>query len=446
MRLYILLFRLQLSFFPATIGFTVTSLIKMNATRRKFISDLTSLGVRERVPVRVNESNSNCIIHLGVVGDVMIGRGVDAILPHSVDSTIHESYVKDANDYVRLAVRENGPLSNEELRHRGSSYIWGDVEQDLLSPDALIINLETALTQSENWAMDKGINYRSHPRNVESLTAIGVKVATLANNHVLDWGEDGLKETIKTLDNAGIYSVGAGVTQEEAAKPIFFDIDKENGSITVAVLAIGFPSAGVPLDWKADDVKCGVNVEEEADEGVAQRTIDSVKNHARKVLGRDPDVIIVSLHWGANWAWGIPSNWRKFSHKLVDLGADVVIGHSSHHVKGIEVYKNKFIAYGLGDFLNDYEGIVGQGYEDYRHDLAAFYTLSIELNQGGPTTLVNVDIIPCKIQHLKVQRATDSSDIAWLQSAFHKEGKDLRTSCEIKKKTDGSTTLGLNWL
>ena len=123
-----------------------------------------------------------------------------------------------------------------------------------------------------------------------------------------------------------------------------------------------------------------------------------------------------------------------------------MIGHSSHHVKGIEVYKNKFIAYGLGDFLNDYEGIVGQGYEDYRHDLAAFYTLSIELNQGGPTTLVNVDIIPCKIQHLKVQRATDSSDIAWLQSAFNKEGKDLRTSCEIKKKTDGSTTLGLNWL
>ena len=73
MRLYILLFRLQLSFFPATIGFTVTSLIKMNATRRKFISDLTSLGVRERVPVHVDESNSNGIIHLGIVGDVMIG-------------------------------------------------------------------------------------------------------------------------------------------------------------------------------------------------------------------------------------------------------------------------------------------------------------------------------------------------------------------------------------
>ena len=428
--------------FALTPSFTTGFSLSMHRTRTEMLSGLTSLGI-------VGDKMNQNVIRLGFVGDVMIGRGIDAILPFSVEGTIHESYMKDANGYVRLAVRENGPLPHAELEEKRSSYIWGDLIEDLKSPDALIVNLETSLTRSNNWDQNKGIHYRSHPNNVESLSAIGVKAATLANNHVLDWGEEGLKETMRTLDVAGISYAGAGIDEKIAKKPTFLTIevpavaDSTRGEeiVTVAVLAIGFPSAGVPTDWHASKNQCGVNVEEEVNEEVAKRAFESIQKRAKE-LRTVPDITIVSLHWGSNWNWGNPSKWRKFAHTLVDLGVDVVIGHSSHHVKGMEVYKNKFIAYGLGDFLNDYEGIVGQGYEDYRNDLSALYLPVIDLKTKE---LLQVDIIPCKIKHLKVQRATDASDVAWLQSTFNREGSGLGTSCKIETTATSGTRLKLEW-
>ena len=430
--------RIQKLLMFATIIFNATGFIHfiMIRSRRDV---LTHMGI-------VAENMHSNTIRLGFVGDVMIGRGIDTILPSSVDSTLHESYMKDANGYVRIAVRENGPLSKAELEDKGHRYIWGDVADELESSDALIINLETTLTQSNDWNRDKGIHYKSHPSNVASLSAIGVKVATLANNHVLDWGEEGLKETISVLDLAGINYSGAGSNVNIAKRPTFFKIDVDptspkGRSVTIAIQAIGFPSAGVPIEWQARKNKCGVNFAEDLSEEVAKTAFDAVEKRAAE-LGKVPDIIIFSLHIGSNWNWGIPLKWRIFAHKLIDLGADVVVGHSSHHVKGMEVYKNKFISYGLGDFLNDYEGIVGQGYEDFRNDLSALYLPVIDLQTKK---LLKVDIIPCKIKHLKVQRATDSSDIAWLKSTFNREGEGLGTSCEIENTASGHNNLKLIW-
>src|SRR5690606_9624668 len=137
------------------------------------------------------------LITLFLCGDVMLGRGVDQILPHSAPPTLFEPYVKSAVEYVRLAERAWGRSDEPE----GFEYGWGDALAALerVGPAARIINLETAVTaDGEPWPR-KGIHYRMHPGNVPVLTAAGIDVAVLANNHVLDWGHAGLAETLRAL-------------------------------------------------------------------------------------------------------------------------------------------------------------------------------------------------------------------------------------------------------
>lgn len=151
---------------------------------------------------------------LFLCGDVMIGRGVDQILAHPCSPGIQEPYIRDARDYVALAEEANGPIA----RPVSPVYIWGDALHELkrVAPDARIINLETSITTSDDFWPGKGIHYRMHPRNVDCLTAAGVDVSVLANNHVLDYGRAGLDETIATLVEAGLKTTGAGDLQGQA--------------------------------------------------------------------------------------------------------------------------------------------------------------------------------------------------------------------------------------
>ena len=131
-------------------------------------------------------------------GDVMLGRGVDQILPHPSQPQLHEPHVGSALDYVHLA--EEGRIP----RHVDPAYVGGDVLAVLhdRKPAALFINLETAITRgSKPWP--KGINYRMHPANVGCLTAAQIDCCALANNHVLDRGQDGLLENLATLRSEG---------------------------------------------------------------------------------------------------------------------------------------------------------------------------------------------------------------------------------------------------
>lgn len=418
--------------------FTCLAFLSKLKSRRDLLFQSVTTGFN--VMSKHSEDAQNCSsIRLGFTGDVMIGRAIDAILPHHVDGRLHESYVKHAQRYVDLAVQRNGQLSQEERRSKGFSYIWGDLLDDLNSVDYLVINLETSLTTSEEWAPYKGIHYRSHPLNVECLRNIGVKLVTLANNHVLDFGGKGLIETLHTLKKAQIQYSGAGMTWNEATTPALIkSIDGVKPSVLVS--ALGFQSAGVPESWRARRDQCGLYVAHEPDEKLAQAVMNQMQ------IKNEPEIIhqpikVVSLHWGPNWGYEIPDSWRSFAHTLIDHGADIVVGHSSHHVKGIEVYKSKMIAYGMGDFLNDYEGIVGQGYEDFRDDLCCLYVP--KLDSSG--NLIDLELIPGKIKHLKVQRASDPSDIAWLVQTFKEQGKTLGTTCETVVDQHERVNLKIVW-
>ena len=140
-------------------------------------------------------------VRVFLCGDVMTGHGIDQVLPYPCDSRLHERYVESATDYVRLAEDMNGPIP----RSVDFSYIWG-VELDefrRLQPDARIINLETSITHNDAYE-PKGINYRMSAENAGCLAAAAIDCCVLANNHVADWGRDGLLETLETLEQLRI--------------------------------------------------------------------------------------------------------------------------------------------------------------------------------------------------------------------------------------------------
>ena len=126
---------------------------------------------------------------LFLAGDVMTGRGIDQVLPHPADPRLYEASAKSANDYVTLAERKNGPIS----RPVSFEYVWGAALDELerRQPDARIINLETAITDSGT-PEPKGINYKMSPANAGVILAAGIDCCALANNHMLDWRRPGL--------------------------------------------------------------------------------------------------------------------------------------------------------------------------------------------------------------------------------------------------------------
>lgn len=189
-------------------------------------------------------------------GDVMLGRGIDQILKRPGDATLHEGYMRSAVDYVDIAERVNGPIP----RNVSNAYVWGDVPLMLRTAtpriDAIVINLETAVTTSDDLWRGKAVHYRMHPANAAPvLSAIGVNCCALANNHVLDWGLGGLDETVRTLRAAGIATAGAGLTRATAAAPAVVELGAQR---RLLVFSLGSTTAGVPPEWGASGSKPGV--------------------------------------------------------------------------------------------------------------------------------------------------------------------------------------------
>ena len=145
----------------------------------------------------------------------MTGRGIDQVLPHPCDPGLHEDYVQSAMEYVELAEAANGPIAGcrPGLRlGRRTRRI------EAMQPDARVINLETSITCSEDYA-SKGINYRMNPDNAECLRAANIDCCVLGNNHILDWGRRGLLDTLATLKHLQIKTAGAGRDLAQAGAP-----------------------------------------------------------------------------------------------------------------------------------------------------------------------------------------------------------------------------------
>jgi poly-gamma-glutamate synthesis protein (capsule biosynthesis protein) len=366
----------------------------------------------------MTESARTVVIFL--CGDVMTGRGIDQVLPFRSDPSLHERFVASAARYVEIAERASGPIP----RRADFSYPWGCAieEFERLKPDLRVINLETSITQSGEWWRGKEVHYRMHPGNAPLLSAAGIDVCALANNHALDWGYDGLADTLRVLDSAGIRRAGAGIDADEAATPAVIDV---KGGGRVLVVSLGAATSGIPPSWGAGEGRPGVNFVERLDRGAVGAVGERIAREKRA-----GDVVVASVHWGGNWGYGIDEHESSFASSLMEeAGVDIVHGHSSHHVRAIGTPGGKLVLYGCGDFINDYEGI--RGNENYRGDLGLMYFASVRTSDGKLAKLL---MAPTKIAKFSVNRASEE-DTAWLVRVLNREGKKFGT--RVVARSDG---------
>jgi poly-gamma-glutamate synthesis protein (capsule biosynthesis protein) len=198
----------------------------------------------------------------------------------------------------------------------------------------------------------------------------------------------------------------------------------------VVVFSLGSPTSGVPQAWAATGDRPGVNLLEDLSEETAHRVANRMLNGTRP-----GDVIVASIHWGGNWSYHVPDEQISFGRRLIDEGVSIVHGHSSHHVKSIEVYRERLILYGCGDFLTDYEGI--SGYEQFRGDLTLMYLVDVDPRQGR---LLKARLVPMQVQRLRLNRAS-AEDSQWLCDLLNRLGAPFDTGAQL----ESDHTLTLQW-
>jgi poly-gamma-glutamate synthesis protein (capsule biosynthesis protein) len=329
---------------------------------------------------------------------------------------------------VALAEAVNGAIEQPV----DYTWPWGaalDVLEDF-APDVRIIDLESSVTTSDDFAPAKAVTYRMNPDNLAFLAAAHPDVCALANNHVLDFGRRGLEETLEVLRGAGLGPAGAGRDAREARQLVAV-ATKSGGR--VLVLSCGTACAGIPSSWAAGEHRPGVDFVPD----LSARSADDVVRRLRAVR-KDGDLAVVSIHWGSNWGYEVPHSQAVFAHRLIDGGVDIVHGHSSHHPRPMEIYRGKLVLYGCGDLVDDYEGI--SGHERYRDDLRLMYFPAVD---GVTGELEELRIVPMQARQMKLHHAS-AADAGWLCEVLSSAGRPFGTRVEPEPGGDGFLTLRLS--
>ena len=243
-------------------------------------------------------------ISLIAVGDISYSRGVERIIKKKAN--LYYPFLKIAN-YLKTA-------------------------------DVVFGNLETPITSGPEMP-NFSISFRSNPGTEQALKQANFSILSLANNHIPDFGPQGLLNTLRYLEKANIKYAGAGENNLAANKPVYIT----RKGIKLAFLAYNDPSV-VPSYYEAKPGQPGTAFMRL--EPMTQ-TIRSIKTSAAA------DFIIVSMHAGVEYAYEPNQSQIKFAHAAIDAGADLVIGHHPHVVQTMEQYKGKFIFYSLGNFIFD---------------------------------------------------------------------------------------------
>ncbi|MEJ8568648.1 CapA family protein [Elongatibacter sediminis] len=390
----------------------------VSPTRRALLAGTLALAaglaphrsVHPARPEDVSSAPGEQPLTLFLAGDVMTGRGLDQALPYSVDPRLYEARAQSALHYLRLAEEANGSLPLP----LDFAWPWGDALAvlDEVRPALRWVNLETTITNRGAPDPGKEVHYRMHPGNVACLAAAGIDGVSLANNHALDWGEVGLEDTRRSLEEAGIAFAGAGPDRAAAMTPVIYPTPA--GRLLVFAACTGY--SGVPRGWSAGPSRPGVHRI-----NLAPPSIRALADAVSAV--RQPgDRVVLSLHWGGNWGYAVHEDQRQFAHQLIDeVGIDLVHGHSSHHPRGIEWYRGRAILYGCGDFLNDYEGIRSER-AVFRSDLTAMYFPTLEPSGA----LRSLELVPMRIRRFRLQQPP-AEEVAWLQAVLDRESRKLGT-------------------
>ncbi|KAJ9300629.1 hypothetical protein DTO271G3_1793 [Paecilomyces variotii] len=424
------------------------------------------------------------IFHLNFVGDVMLGRLVDQLFPQHVDNPSESRLV--ASFVAR----------NPHLRNYTRASPWGSALPLFHAADLNIINLETAITVHNVLWPHKAFNYRMHPANVAALNEARVDYASLANNHTLDFSTEGLIETVWTLRKARIAFAGAGETTDEAFRPAVLclprrefkysasnreqdgtsaqgatsshedhhdskdsnnnkDRNKTECPDTSHTIHI-YSAADHPRDWASVPTFHFIDYTTKTFKSLKKLLTSSSSSSSDD--GDKPSLKIFSVHWGPNYAWKPDeSTIRSLAHFLIDeCDVDIVHGHSSHHVQGVEEYKKKLIIYGCGDFVDDYALN-----KEFRNDLGAVWRVvvrecdgssasssSSRHNQDGKKRkgleLLRLEIFPTRCDMFQAMLLDkDDRDHVWVREKIRRLSADLGTKVREDLGEEGQVIVDL---
>ncbi len=223
---------------------------------------------------------------------------------------------------------------------RGNDSLFKEVSSTLQSGDLVFGNLEAIISTQDVPPSfpEKPYNFHAPADAAQALKKAGFHVLAVANNHAMDYGLAALSETKKLLAEKNIATFGAGASLADARRPAI-----------VAKKGVRFGFLGYSIAH-ARSVYAGKNKA-----GIAPVRIEDILIDVQN-LRKQVDVLVVSLHWGIEYEKKPEPKQREYGHRIVDAGADIIIGHHPHVMQGIELYRGRVIAYSLGNFIFDQKG------------------------------------------------------------------------------------------
>ena len=270
------------------------------------------------------------------------------------------------------------------LSSGGVDYPWEGASAVFTNADLGFVNLECCISSGGTPAPGKAYTFRGPVDSAAGLSHAGVKVVSLANNHSKDFGTGAMLETFEHLKENNVAYCGAGNNAAEAYSAAVLDAHGRK----VAFLAF---TRVFPEGWQATESSPGCAVTFDHD-----RVASAIKDAKSK-----SDFVVASFHWGIELATSPDGDQRELAHLAVDSGADLVLGHHPHVVQGLELYRNRLIAYSLGNFI----------FSPPREISSKTFAVMAVL---GPEGLVQAKIVPMYISACRPVIVSGSAAASWL--------------------------------
>ncbi|MFH2097481.1 MAG: CapA family protein [bacterium] len=359
---------------------------------------LTIIGAGGWAIIQVTEKiASRSIIHENIAG-----RSPDLIAKKEQEQQGPSDKLPEPSKEITFLAVGDVMLSRtvaDKMQRHGFDYPYEKVADLLQSADFVFGNLEMPIIEGRRIEAYEMV-FRADPGAEQGLAKANFEIVSLANNHTMNFSNQGIENTFQLLDNAGINYCGAGMTKEQALQPALFRKD----GLTLAFLC--FTDTDVsPDSYGAKEQVSGVAFMNLDD-------LDSALENARE----QADIIIVSTHSGNEYTEVINSSQSSFARHAIDMGADLVIGHHPHVVQKVEEYKDKQIIYSLGNFIFD---------QEWSQETKQGMTALITMNEQGVSDMAFQPVI---IEDYSQPRLTDESEtqsiLDRLQFTFTKKDCD----------------------
>lgn len=309
-------------------------------------------------------------LKISAVGDIMLGR------------------------YVATLIKDNFDKPFEEVKEvfAESDIKFGNLECVLSDND-----LENIKGKAKNFCL------KGPSDMVNVLNTVGFNVLSLANNHIYDYAHDGLIDTIENLSTNNIQTIGAGTNLEDARALKIIEVDNQK---------IGFLGY-TDLAYVNFSDKNEIPAASENKSGVAPTKEEFILEDIEKARDKC-DLLFISLHWSDEYTH-IPKNSQiELAHKIIDAGADGLLGHHAHNLQGVEIYKDKPIIYNMGNFIFDQN-------DNINKDSAIFNLTFVDLK------FEKLEIIPCRIEGKKKTVIAKGEDYEKIVEHMKKFSKVLGT-------------------